>query len=132
MRALLDTHILLWYLEGNSRLPLDIRQQLDQSHVFKFVSAVSFWELSIKQSLGKIKLKESPSQTMGLINRSNLRLLNMQASHLSMLEQLPFHHRDPFDRLLIATALSEGLTLISADSLFKNYAQLELLHITPS
>lgn len=93
----------------------------------KYVSRISFWELSIKTSLKKLDTIQSPAHMFEQIQMTDAILLGIEATYLTKLESLPFHHRDPFDRLLIATAIAEGLTLISADRHFRSYEGLALL-----
>ena len=127
MKVLLDTHALLWLIEGDQRLPLSLRTLLEQTSTQKYVSNISFWELSIKKSLGKLQTRQSPSTMFKQIQMTDTILLDICSHYLTQLEILPFHHRDPFDRLLIATAMVEGLTLISADRHFLTYEGLNLL-----
>ncbi|MGE3727383.1 MAG: type II toxin-antitoxin system VapC family toxin [Candidatus Sericytochromatia bacterium] len=123
----MDTHALLWFIEGDQRLPSPLRTILDQVDTQKYVSKISFWELSIKKSLGKLHTRQAPSTMLQQIQMTDALVLGIQSTHLTQLETLPFHHRDPFDRLLIATAMAEGLTLISADQHFHAYEGISLL-----
>jgi len=127
MQILLDTHALLWANEDDHRLPQNIKDLLNDKNTRKYVSTASFWELSIKHSLGKLRCKQAPTAMFRALEATDLRLLGITPSVLDQLENLPYHHRDPFDRLLIATALSEDLVLISADQQFQQYTQLKLL-----
>jgi PIN domain nuclease of toxin-antitoxin system len=121
MEYLIDTHILLWYLDGNIALPEEIANLLDSSKRI-IVSTVSLWELTIKASLNKIELSNSLEQIQQeLDSNRKFEILNISFAHLNTLSGLPHYHRDPFDRLLIAQAISENLTIISADRHFKAY-----------
>lgn len=121
MSYLLDTHALLWFLEGDPRLPEATRTLLaSEKHEF-FVIFASFWELSIKASLGKISLSNTPSAMMQRMPTIGFSVLDLAPTYLQVLENLPFHHRDPFDRLLIATALAEKLDFISGDQAIRRY-----------
>lgn len=127
MRVLLDTHVLLWLIEGDRRLPLALQTLLNQVSTQKYVSKISFWELTIKVALGKLKTVLSPALMLEQIASTDALILGLQPAYLQQLEDLPFHHKDPFDRLLIASAMAEDLTLISADRHFQAYEGLSLL-----
>lgn len=122
MRLLLDTHALLWFVLGDPRL---IRSALDQildPAQVKLVSPASYWEIAIKISLGKYTLNE-PYETFvqrGIFG-NGFRILPIEPSHTAALTTLPFHHRDPFDRLLVAQALVEQIPILSADAAFDVY-----------
>jgi PIN domain nuclease of toxin-antitoxin system len=121
MEYLIDTHILLWYLDGNIALPEEIANLLDSSKRI-IVSTVSLWELTIKASLNKIELSNSLEQIQQeLDSNRKFEILNISFAHLNTLSGLPHYHRDPFDRLLIAQAISENLAIISADRHFEAY-----------
>jgi PIN domain nuclease of toxin-antitoxin system len=118
MNILLDTHILLWAITDDSRLPSKIRKNiLDADHVF--VSVVSLWECAIKISINKLNVDFDA--LISSIRESGFQMLNIKPDHLSQLLKLPFHHRDPFDRLLMAQALSEPLLLQSVDHAMAGY-----------
>lgn len=121
MSYLLDTHTLIWMLEGDKRLSGPVRQSLQQTEQPLTVSIVSLWEISLKRSLGKLVLSVSTAQLAAELARLNIGLLAISPVHLSRLETLPFHHGDPFDRLLIAQAQTESLILLSRDQAFAAY-----------
>lgn len=127
MKALLDTHVLLWWLRGDNRLSPRVRHLLTDGRNDLFWSAASSWELAIKVSLGRIRfpgpLHAYLPQTL---REQRLTPLTIEHSHTFAVAELPMHHRDPFDRLLVAQAQIEGLPLITADSKLKAYA-VELL-----
>lgn len=111
MRLLLDTHIVLWSLSGSRRLNRPVRQAiLTASEVF--VSAASIWEAAIKASLGRLTVDaDLPSS----VSRAGFTMLPVTFAHAHAVGDLPLHHRDPFDRMLVAQALAERLTLVTAD-----------------
>ena len=121
MKLLLDTHILLWYLEGHPNLPETQRQQIEDRHNQVEVSAVSLWEMTIKISIGKLELMDDLATVENTLLQQGIRILPIQTAHLQRLLGLPFHHRDPFDRLIIAQALAEEMTLVSDDAAFSAY-----------
>lgn len=121
MGFLFDTHALIWWLDGEERFPVSLRQEILSNQTRLWISPVSFWEISIKRSLGKLELEKITPQMWYAVDEQGFSRLPIGISHLSYLEQLPFHHRDPFDRLLIAQAQAEGLTLLSRDGQFDAY-----------
>lgn len=122
MKLLLDTHILIWLLEGNQKLSPKVRQVIEDETNSLYISIVSLWEIAIKSSLGKLQL-ETPLEKIvsDFVLPTGIRVLPIDIAHLLTLQNLPFHHRDPFDRLLIAQAKSESLTLVSEDHIFHHY-----------
>jgi PIN domain nuclease of toxin-antitoxin system len=121
MKLLLDTHAVLWYLSGDARLRASARRRL-QSGAEKFLSIASVWELAIKVSLGKLELDDPLAAVVdAAIHDSNAALLGISTLHAIRVAALPWHHRDPFDRMLVAQALENDLTLLSADAAFDAY-----------
>lgn len=121
MGFLFDTHALIWWLDGDERFPVSLREEILSNQNRMWVSPVSFWEISVKRSLGKLELKKITPQMWYAVDEQGFSRLPIAISHLSYLEQLPFHHRDPFDRLLIAQAQAERHTLLSRDGQFEPY-----------
>jgi len=121
MKLLLDTHILIWYLEGHPDLPDAQRLLIEDRRNFVAVSAASLWEMAIKISIGKLELMDDLATIENILRQQGIDMLSIQTSHLQRLMTLPFHHRDPFDRLIIAQALAEEMTLISNDESFPLY-----------
>ena len=122
MNLLLDTNAWLWFVLGDPQLsPAAQAHILDPGNT-KFVSPASYWEISIKISLGKYALNTPYPQFMRhAITGNGFRFLHISPYHTEQVSTLPFHHRDPFDRLLIAQALVEGMTLVSNDGNFAQY-----------
>jgi len=118
---LLDTHAFLWWVADDSRLSAKARATVTNADDV-FLSVASCWEMAIKVSLGKLTLPQPVdrfvSEHLGL---NQFALLPVDLEHASRVAAMPFHHRDPFDRLLAAQALHEGLTLVSADPVFRKY-----------
>ena len=122
MKYLLDTHTLIWFLIGDKKLSDTARRLIDNPSNEKFLSIVSLWEIAIKVSLGKLALGKSfeklfPEQ----LHFNHIQILDITVDSLTKLATLPFHHRDPFDRLIIAQALVEELPVISTDMIFDAY-----------
>lgn len=112
MNLLLDTHVLIWCFENNKRLKGPVRAAIIDADNNVFVSAASTWELTIKAALGKISM---PDDLETQLKRCDFKPIPISIQHTIAVKNLPDHHRDPFDRLLIAQALSESLTLVSHD-----------------
>jgi PIN domain nuclease of toxin-antitoxin system len=123
MRFLLDTHILIWHLEENPKRKQAHSDLIEDAENEVIVSIASLWEMSIKAGLGKLSIPFGMSLTqleqhlLGL----DFQILEMNTKHLDALMPLPLHHRDPFDRILIAQAVSENATLVSDDGVFPVY-----------
>jgi len=117
MRLLLDTHALLWFCEGNLALSAAARSAMETPENDCYVSHATAWEVAIKLSLGKLQL-QVPYDSLfpGVLSANGFKLLPTELRHYRELLDLPFYHRDPFDRLLMAQARCEKMTLISADS----------------
>lgn len=126
MRILLDTHVLIWYLEGNTLLQQKHRQHILNSANDVFVSAASLWEIVIKVSLGKLKTSRSLSEVIVQLEKQSIDILTISPGHALQVAVLPFHHRDPFDRMLVAQAHVEFMSVISYDPSFEPYG-LKLL-----
>jgi PIN domain nuclease of toxin-antitoxin system len=120
MRLLLDTHLLLWALGSPSRLSPDVRAQLDAAEVF--ASAASIWEISIKNALGK--LDADPASVLSALAPAGFALLPVLGEHAVTVARLPPIHRDPFDRMLVAQAVSEPMRLLTRDATLRAYGSL--------
>lgn len=119
MQLLLDTHTLLWAMQDSKSLSQKARKAISSEENAVFVSMATLWELSIKKSLKKIKLPKQFNQT---VIEAGYELIPITPEHIDFLTTLPLHHRDPFDRLLIAQAKCEEMTLVSNDRLIVKYA----------
>ena len=109
---LFDTHILLWAFNDDQRLPAKVREVLSNPEQVVLVSAVSIWEMSIKRSIGKLKL---PDDFFNTLPKIKFEQLNINFTHAKSVLNLPLIHQDPFDRMLIAQANVEHLTLVTVD-----------------
>jgi len=127
MKVLLDTHAFLWLITDEDRLSENARQTFLNTENSLFFSAASLWEICIKKSLGKISLKDGWFQTIKEEMAINtIQWLPIEMTHCAEVTELPFHHRDPFDRMLIAQAIVEEMKLLSWDSRLSDYA-IELI-----
>lgn len=118
MNLLLDTHVLLWWLNDSPELGHVPRQAIAERDNVVFVSAASIWEIVIKKALGKLEIPDSFEE---VLEREPFLHLDITLQHAFMVGRLPDHHRDPFDRLLIAQAMVEELTLVTADPDIRRY-----------
>jgi PIN domain nuclease of toxin-antitoxin system len=124
MRALLDTQLFLWFVADSSRLTKRARARIAAADEI-WVSAASIWEATIKAGIGKLEV--DPTALVGAIAASDFLELPVRGSHAAAVARLPEHHRDPFDRLLVAQAMSEPLVLLTADRALAKYS--ELVHL---
>ena len=121
MRLLLDTHLLLWAAASSARLPREARELLQDDGNDVYYSAASIWEIAIKTSLRRKDFRVDLTQLLDILPEMGLIALPVTAAHAAGVTGLPFIHRDPFDRLLIAQSLVEPLTLLTNDALLKRY-----------
>ena len=121
-RLLLDTHAFLWLASGDSRVSKKALELAGNSANSLWFSVASIWEIAIKTSLGKLELGAGVEEIVESQTKAmSLKILDVQTHHAAAVAKLPFHHRDPFDRLLVAQARSENLQLLSRDVIFDEY-----------
>jgi PIN domain nuclease of toxin-antitoxin system len=121
MNYLLDTHVLIWFLNGDKSLSPKARKAIESVNAANFVSIVSFWEIAIKLSLDRISMKV-PLDRLGIeLEKNCFQLLPITLADTLILSTLPFYHRDPFDRLIISQSISNNFTVISKDKEFSAY-----------
>jgi len=121
MKLLLDTHTFLWFINDSPELSSSAADLLE-SDVDLLLSTASLWEIAIKVSLNKLMLPDSYEQFIPQqITVNNIEILTITFEHLTVVSSLPFHHRDPFDRLLIAQSISENLQIVSVDTQLDRY-----------
>ena len=118
MDLLLDTHIILWWLDDNDSLPKKYRLAIADRNNICFVSAASVWEISIKSAVGKLNI---PDNYLEALIDQNFREIPISWQHVRKVRNLPMHHKDPFDRLLIAQAIVEDLIFLSVDKIISKY-----------
>jgi PIN domain nuclease of toxin-antitoxin system len=123
MRVMLDTHAFLWFVSDEPRLSETARTLIEDPATNPFLSIASVWEMAIKVGLGKLTPHVPfPMLIAEQLNENGIALLAITVDHALRVAQLPYHHRDPFDRMLIAQAITEGLPIIGADSVFDAYS----------
>ena len=118
MKLLLDAHALLWWLSGDSRLGRRARAAIVDPSNFVFVSAATAWEIAVKRALGKLG---APGDIDDWLVQNNFRPLPIQIAEAVAAAELPLHHRDPFDRLLVAQARMGGMTIVTIDANISKY-----------
>ena len=121
MGYLIDTHIFLWFISGDNKLPKTLKQKIEDINTPCFISIASFWEITIKKQLGKLELKLSLKELFQYAERNNIEIVQIAYDHLNQLSKLPNIHGDPFDRLMISQVISEKLILLSVDETLRNY-----------
>jgi PIN domain nuclease of toxin-antitoxin system len=121
MPYLLDTHAFLWFVSGDKQLPESAKRIIGNIDESCFLSAASLWEITIKLQNNKLDLGLSLKELFDFADRNQIEIIPINYEHLLQLSKLPVHHNDPFDRLIIAQAISEELIIITRDKLFKNY-----------
>ncbi len=122
MKLLLDTHIFIWWANQPEKLSQVVLAALEDETNSLLLSVASVWEIQIKIQMGKLKLSLPLSELIASQQAANeLQLLAVELAHVLTLDALPVHHKDPFDRLLIAQSIEEDATLVSADTKFSSY-----------
>ncbi|MCG5058365.1 MAG: type II toxin-antitoxin system VapC family toxin [Limnoraphis sp. WC205] len=122
MKILLDTHAFIWWDSDPEQLSSESLALLLQPDTVRVVSVVSLWEIQIKSQLGKLTLSQPLEEIYKSQMKNGISFLSVNPSHVFRLALLPLHHKDPFDRLLIAQAIAERLTLLTRDEIFKLYS----------
>ena len=121
MKLLVDTHAFIWGYSDRKKLSAKAAAALSDPKNQAYLSAASTWEIALKMTRGNLSLPEPLGMMMAGLEEGGLAHLPITWQHAVMVQSLPLHHRDPFDRMLAAQALVEGLTLVSADKAFKKY-----------
>jgi PIN domain nuclease of toxin-antitoxin system len=121
MRILIDTHTFLWFFSDPSKIPLTSRDLIELKSSVTLISVVSVWEMSIKSSAAKLHVSGGFQSIEQTLLNNDIHLLPLGIGHTVVHHDLPFHHKDPFDRMIAAQAISEGINLISIDESFDPY-----------
>ena len=121
MNLLLDTHVLLWWIDGGKKLGPRAKAAMFRPGVSAWISAASAWELAIKLSAGRLKLGKPPEATVSALLEGGFHGLPISLRHALAVRSLPSHHADPFDRMLVAQAQCEDLTIVTADRAIEHY-----------
>jgi PIN domain nuclease of toxin-antitoxin system len=121
MKCLLDTHAYLWWMSEPHKLSKQADDIISDTNSDIWVSIATFWEIAIKSSLGRLTLSQDVGALCAELVNDGFKLLDIDSRHCSAVARLPFHHRDPFDRMRLAQALTDDLTLVSRDAELRRY-----------
>ena len=121
MRYFIDTHVIIWLAINSSELPKGIKELIELPENDIFICSASLWEIAIKVNLGKLDLKQPLDKLLSDVKTSGFNILQIEDEYVCNLLTLPYIHKDPFDRLIISTALAEGLTIITIDENIQKY-----------
>lgn len=121
MNLLIDTHALIWFITDNDKLPFKTKQIIENKENNCYVSIATYWEIGIKNSIGRLVLKSDLKTIFEIIEETGFETLPITTNQILRNAKLEFHHQDPFDRIIIAQSLTEKMTIITKDSQFENY-----------
>ncbi len=121
MQYLIDTHVFLWFVSQAKELSPTAKTLIEDGQNEIFISIASLWEISIKTALGKLIIYGNYETVIDDVNDNSIQILPINFAHTVEQNRLPFHHRDPFDRIIISQAIVENMNFISADAVFNNY-----------
>ena len=121
MNILLDTHVLWWLLNGSDKIPTAVANKILSGQNTIFISVASVWEVAIKMSIGKLDFNGGIDGFINALEDENFTLLEISKEHIKTVASLPLIHRDPFDRMLIAQAMSENIPIMTTDSEIQKY-----------
>ena len=121
MNLLVDTHALIWFITDNNKLPINTRIFIESNDNGCYVSIATFWEIGIKNSIGRLDLNSDLQKIFRIIEESGFDILPITINHILQNADLELYHQDPFDRIIIAQAMVEKMTIITKDTQFKNY-----------
>lgn len=123
MKLLLDTHTFLWFVNDNPKLSNRLKDLIEDTNNVSCLSVASLWEMSIKYNLGRLTLYSNYEEFVDReVTTSAIQLLSIELEHFKINATLPFHHRDPFDRLIVAQSIAENIPIITVDSAFDKYS----------
>ncbi|HMJ08581.1 MAG TPA: type II toxin-antitoxin system VapC family toxin [Pyrinomonadaceae bacterium] len=121
MRYLIDTHVFLWFVSRAKELSPTAKTLIEVGQNEIFISIASLWEISIKTALGKLTINGKYETVIDDVNDNSIQILPIDFAHTAEQNRLPFHHRDPFDRIIISQAIVENMNFIGADTIFDDY-----------
>jgi len=121
MKYLLDTHAVIWYFEDSPELSQEITGLIDNPEISIYICSVSLWEIAIKMNLNKLKLRMTFEELLKNIKTRDFYIIQIEDEYLNNLSKLPHIHKDPFDRMIISSALAEDLTIITIDENIQKY-----------
>ncbi len=121
MNLLIDTHALIWFITDNDKLPLKTKQIIENKDNICYVSIATYWEIGIKNSIGRLDLNSDLARIFQIIEETGFESLPITKNQILRNANLELHHQDPFDRIIIAQAMTEKMTILTKDSQFENY-----------
>jgi len=121
MNLLVDSHALIWFITDNNKLPINTKKFIESNDNDCYVSIATFWEIGIKNSIGRLDLNSDLQKIFRIIEESGFDILPITTNHILQNADLELYHQDPFDRIIIAQAMVEKMTIITKDTQFKNY-----------
>ena len=121
MELLLDTHTFIWFINGDKKLPVKVKKAIINIKNTCFISIASIWEIAIKYANGKLELKSDFNNIAEFLDQNEIQILPITFEHIQQLLKLEYHHRDPFDRIIIAQSMMEGLSIATKDEYFDYY-----------
>ena len=125
MKYLIDTHTFLWFVSGSFELSNTAKDNIENPMNQVFISIASLWEISIKTSIGKLQIIGEYETVIDDVTENNISILPISFAHTVIQNKLPFYHKDPFDRIIVAQTISEQMSFISCDEIFDAYLQTE-------
>jgi len=123
MKFLIDTHTFLWFISGSNELSKIAKEIIETDNNDIFISIASLWEISIKTAIGKLKILDSYDTVINDVIENEISILPVNFIHTVMQNKLPFHHSDPFDRIIVSQAIVENMNFISRDNVFDLYLE---------
>lgn len=127
MKIVLDTHTFLWFIDGNQKLSANARTLIEDMNNERLLSIASVWEMAIKYSIGRLQFAQPFQAFMShQLTKNSIQLLDINFDHTTIVASLPFHHKDPFDRMIIAQSIVEQVPIISIDTIFDAYGATRL------
>ena len=121
MNVLLDTHTFIWYIEGNTSLTEKAKETIEFSADNVYLSIISLWEIAIKTGKNKLSMQNEYDNLLDVLSSLNIEILPITFVDTQIYKNLPLHHGDPFDRMIISQAISNNLTIVGCDQLFNDY-----------
>jgi len=121
MNVLLDTHTFIWYIEGNPKLTENAKNVIELSDEKVYLSIISLWEIAIKTNKKQLTLQNQFDDLLDVLNSLEIEILSITFADTQTYKNLPLHHGDPFDRMLISQAMTNNLVIIGCDRVFDNY-----------
>jgi PIN domain nuclease of toxin-antitoxin system len=121
MQYLIDTHVFLWFVSNSKELSQPAKTLIEDGNNEIFLSIASLWEISIKTALGKLAINGNYDSVIDDVTDNSIQILPINFAHTAEQNRLPFHHRDPFDRIIISQAIVEDMDFISGDNIFDDY-----------